>query len=313
MSVDLSLIIPNKCHSIRDKKDARKCFDDTIESITKYFHEHKQFITEIIIHEEETEEESPEYSFEIPLLNITAFMHNGFWDIWPVASYSQYFYAHSRDMFGKPYLWPRNVCFNTLLAFGQRDGYICDEYHSWNSPLDDIDSNFEDWKLYGKSAEDAIVHEFDIKMFVDINFEKPTWPDYEVKYHDNYKECHDILKEVRKRFPKYDIMLVDIPIHGYAFTAKDDELFLLNIETGESLTNFPIDNCRGDFNGAGIQIFKGEESAFFNMKGKQLTEFRKGDFSWEWDRRPCNPFGQIVTDKATDKRFYTDGTPLRNK
>ena len=28
MSVDLSLIIPNKCRSLRDKNDAKKCFNN---------------------------------------------------------------------------------------------------------------------------------------------------------------------------------------------------------------------------------------------------------------------------------------------
>ena len=37
------------------------------------------------------------------------------------------------------------------------------------------------------------------------------------------------------------------------------------------LTDFPIDNCRADFNGAGIQLFKGKESAFFSRTGKQMT------------------------------------------
>ena len=47
MSVDLSLIIPNKCRSLRDTDNAKKCFDDTINYIVKHFHGRKQFVTEI--------------------------------------------------------------------------------------------------------------------------------------------------------------------------------------------------------------------------------------------------------------------------
>lgn len=33
MSVDLSLIIPNKCRSLRDRDEAKQCFYDTIDHI----------------------------------------------------------------------------------------------------------------------------------------------------------------------------------------------------------------------------------------------------------------------------------------
>ena len=80
MSVDLSLIIPNKCRSLRDRDEAKQCFYDTIDHIIKYFHGRKQFVTNIYIKEEDDDDEFNliEYSFEIPLLNITAYMHAGF-------------------------------------------------------------------------------------------------------------------------------------------------------------------------------------------------------------------------------------------
>lgn len=87
MSVDLSLIIPNTCRSLLDKEDAKKCFNGTIDRIVKYFRGRRNFITEITIAEEENEDHDLEYSFEIPILNISVYMHAGFWDIWPVADY----------------------------------------------------------------------------------------------------------------------------------------------------------------------------------------------------------------------------------
>lgn len=316
MSVDLSLIIPNKCRSLRDKNDAKKCFNNTMESIIRYFHGRKQFIKEIIIKDQEDEDEyyDIEYSFEIPLLNITAFMHAGYWDIWPVANYSHYFHLYRTDMFGKPIMWARYVCFNTLLAFGQKEGWVCDEYHSWNSGLDEKeDTTFEDWKSYGKSDEDCTVHEYNVMDFADVDAYNQKWPDYKSKYHDDYKDCFVVLNAIKAKFPEYHILAVDEPLPGYVVAAKDDGIYLLNYETGEALTDFPIDDCRNDFNGAGFQIFKGEQSAFFCKGGKQLTEFRVGDFSWDWDT--VNPLSlrQIITDKATGKRFYIDGTPAPDK
>lgn len=308
MSVDLSLIIPNNCQSLRDAQNAKKCFDDTIDSVIKHFHGRKQFVTEISIRSNEDDPDDIEYSFGIPFLNITAYMHSGFWDIWPVAGYSQYFFPFGIDMFGKPRTWPREVCFNTLLAFGHTEGWICDEFHSWNCKLEDFGSTFEDWKAYGENDEDSIIHEFDIMRFADVDPQKGIWPDYDRKYHDSYKECHDVLNAIRSRFPEYDILSISNPLPDCALAAKNNELFILNYETGSCLTGNPIDNCRTDFNGAGIQVFKGEKSAFFNMEGKQLADFRVGNFSWKWDTRCIYAFRQIIIDEATGRKFLSDGT-----
>jgi len=312
MSVDVSLIIPNKCRSLRDKEYARKYLDETIEQITKYFHGRKGFVTNINIQEEEDEISEIEYSFDIPLLNVSVYMHPGFWDVWPVARYSDYFIPFGKDMFGKPKMWARRDCFNTLLVFGQKEGWICDEYHSWNSGLTSY-ANFEDWKAYGNHAEDSVINEFNVMDFADVDPWNQKWPKYKTKYHDNYKDCHAVLDEIKKRFPTYDILTIDKPFAGHVLAANDEGLFILDIETGKSFTDYPIDNCKTDFNGAGFQIFRGEESAFFNPEGKQLTEFRIGDFSWKWDSRDCNLLGQIITDEATGKKFLTDGTLLLEK
>lgn len=306
MSVDLSLIIPNNCRSLRDKEDAKRCFYDTIERIVKYFHGRRNFITDITISDEENEEHDLEYSFEIPILNISAIMHAGFWDVWPVANYSSYFYPYAKDMFGKARFWPRDCCFNAALVFGFNEGWICDEFHSWNSELsENTESTFDDWVVYGETVEDSILYELDAMAFADVDY-----PDYELKYHDDFKECHAVLDVVRKKFPEYEILLIDEPLRDYVLAAKGKELYLLNIETGKSLTELPIDDCNACFNGAGIQVFCGKESAFFNMKGKQLTPFRVGDFSWKWDPRPYRNVEIIVIDKATGEIYQPDGTIL---
>lgn len=312
MSVDVSLIIPNKCRSIRDKEHARKYFDETIDSLVKYFHGRKGFVTNINIQEEKDEIREIEYSFDIPLLNVSVFMNSGFWDVWPVANYSSYFIPFGKDMFGKPKMWPRRDCFNTLLAFGQKEGWICDEFHSWNSCLSS-DANFEDWKCNGSDAEDSAIYEFNVMDFADVDPSNDKWPNYQVKYHDDYRDCHDVLEVIKKKFPAYDILAIDKPLSNHVFAANDEGLYILNIDTGKSFTDYPIDNCKTDFNGAGFQIFRGEESAFFNLEGQQLTEFRIGEFSWGWDSRDCHLLGQIITDKATGKKFQTDGTPFSEK
>jgi hypothetical protein len=124
----------------------------------------------------------------------------------------------------------------------------------------------------------------------------------------SYKECHDVLNAIRSRFPEYDILSISNPLPDCALAAKNDELFILDYKTGSCLTGTPIDNCRADFCGAGIQVFKGEKSAFFNMEGEQLTDFRVGNFSWKWDTRCINALRQIIIDEATGRNFLSDGT-----
>lgn len=77
MSVDLSLIIPNNCQSLRDTQNAKKCFDDTIDSVIKHFHGRKQFVTDIIISTNEEDPNYIKYSFEIPLLKYNS--RDAFW------------------------------------------------------------------------------------------------------------------------------------------------------------------------------------------------------------------------------------------
>lgn len=46
MGVDLSLIIPNECRSLRDTESVKKCFYDAIGHVIEYFHGRKQFVAE---------------------------------------------------------------------------------------------------------------------------------------------------------------------------------------------------------------------------------------------------------------------------
>lgn len=209
------------------------------------------------------------------------------------------------DQFGNPRIWAREICFNTLLAFGEAEGWVCDEYHSWNCEIDQVDSTFEDWKDFGYNTEDSIIHEFNLMDFTEYDTTAQSWPDYATKYHDTYVEYHTLLKAIRNRFPMYEILLIEYPLRDYGLVAKEDGLFFLNLQTGKMLTDFPIDNCRADFNGAGIQLFKGKESAFFSRTGKQMTDFRVGTFSWTWDIRPDHIHGKIITDHATGKSWHT--------
>lgn len=312
MSVDLSLILPNECYNIDDNKLALEVFNQTIDRVISYFGGRKQFVSKISVHNsdsddwgeyEDLEDEYPEYSFDIPLLNATCRMEQGFWDIWINARYNDYFWPMAFDRHGYPYLWARNDSFDATRIFGFTEGWVCDEYHSWNSYLVELkDRSFASWLAFGKDEEDAKVHEFDISMFG----EKAERAKYAPKYHDSFKECFALVEEFEQRFPQYKLLMLGRPSTPWNLVAKDEELFVVNRATGQSLTDFPIDNCEACYNGAGFTIFKGEASAFFSPSGGQLTDYRVGPFEWNWSKGEL--FRQVITDVTSGAQFYNDGT-----
>lgn len=312
MGVDLSLILPNECYNIDDNKLALEVFNQTIDRVISYFGGRKQFVSEITIRNSDSddwaehldpEDEYPDYSFEIPLLNATCLMEQGFWDIWINARYSHYFWPMEFDKYGYPYLWARNDSFDAARLFGFTEGWVCDEYHSWNSYLVELkDRSFASWLAFGADEEDAKVHEFDISMFGG----KAERAKYAPKYHDSFKECFALVEEFEQRFPQYKLLMLGRPSTPWNLVAKDEELFVVNRATGQSLTDFPIDNCEACYNGAGFTIFKGEASAFFSPSGEQLTDYRVGPFEWNWSKGEL--FRQVITDVTSGAQFYNDGT-----
>lgn len=319
MSVDLSLILPNDCYDINDNAHVLEVFNKAIARVKEYFGGREGFVENIEIYnsdspnwredfEPEDEDEPVQYSFDIPVLNVTCNLQQGYWDIWIIYRYTDYFWPNSKDINGNITLWPRNVAFEAARVFGFSEGWICDEYHSWNSLLDeDGETSFEKWLAYGKSEEDAKVYEFDLNMF---GGSMKRVLDYQAKYHDNFRGCHSLAETYERMYPEYRPLVLET-FEGLALTSRDKQLYLLNLETGESLLPYPIDAFQMNFGGTGFTVTKGTERAFFNREGEQLTEFREGGFSWKWRLGyHSHPLDQVVIDEATGRHFLTDGTDL---
>ena len=319
MSVDLSLILPNECYDIWDNALATKVFYKKIEEIAEYFGGRESFVEDICIHNSDspdwgrfrTSSEDPEdlleYSFELPLIHATCLLRQGYWDIWIMSRYSTYFWPYSVEINGHIRSWPREDAFDVARIFGFSEGWVCDEYHSCNSPLDeDPNASFEKWCAYGDSIEDAQVHEFDLSIFKG-RMEQVL--DYHPKYHDLFRECHALVATLEQKYPDYKILSLGRPGRNWVLTAKGKELYVLDPTTGESLTPFPIDCCHANFNGAGFSVSKGEERAFFNRQGKQLTEFRKGGFRWSW-AEGLGLSTIVIKDETSGRLFLNDGTEV---
>ena len=133
--------------------------------------------------------------------------------------------------------------------------------------------------------------------------------DYHRKYHDLFSECHALVATLEQKYPDYKILSLGRPGRNWVLTAKGKELYVLDPTTGESLTPFPIDCCHANFNGAGFSVSKGEERAFFNRQGKQLTEFRKGGFRWSW-AEGLGLSTIVIKDEASGRLFLSDGTEV---
>lgn len=322
MSVDLSLILPNDCHNIKDNALAMKVFNDTIRRVIDYFAGQEDFISDIVIRNSDspewrqycdpsdpTDDDYEEYRFNLPLIHTTCNLRQGYWDIWIHTKYSSYFWPSGFDKNGSIYLWPRTDAFNVARAFGFSEGWICDEYHSWNSLLeeDSCSASFEQWCKYGESDEDSCIYEFSLEIF---NGSTNRLMDYRSKYHDSFAECHALVAKIEEQYPDYKLLSICTPTKAFALATKGKNLYILNVETGESLTPFPIDCCHANFNGVGFSLFKDGKQAFFTAEGRQITDFREGGFSWRWDSSRDGVFDVAITDKATGRRFICDGTEV---
>ncbi|WP_329903547.1 hypothetical protein [Porphyromonas pogonae] len=312
MGIDLSLILPNDCEDLYDNAHALEIFYKTISCIKKYFDGREGFVEGIEIYNSDSpnwgeycnpNEDPGEYSFELPIINATCNLKQGYWDIWLMARYYSYFWPCSKDINGNISLWARDDAFDAARIFGFSEGWVCDEYHSWNSNLyEDRASSFKKWCAFGKNEKDAKVYEFDLNMFKGIT---DTELDFQTKYHDNFKECHALVATYERLYPEYRMLTIGRPIGDFALASKGKELYVINIKTGKSLTPFPIDCCHANFNGAGFTVSKGAERAFFNREGKQLTDFREGNFSWRWSRK--HPYTQVIIDDSSERHFLNDG------
>lgn len=315
MSVDLSVILPNNCQDLHDNAQALDTLHKTISRIKEYFGGREGFVEDIEICNSDSpdwdEDDDPKevpgrYSFELPILHATCNLNQGYWDIWAMARYSSYFWPSSKCINGNIRLWAREDAFDIARIFGFAEGWICDEYHSWNSLLDeDKTADFQKWCAYGEDTEDAKVHEFFLDMF-EGRLER--FCDYHSKYHDNFEECHALVAAYEQMYSDYRILTLGRPADGFALVDKGKELYVLNLKTGENLTPFPIDCCHSNFNGAGFTVSRGKKRAFFNRKGKQLTDFREGNFSWKWAGGCC--LRQVIVDHASGRHFLTDGTEV---
>ncbi len=114
----------------------------------------------------------------------------------------------------------------------------------------------------------------------------------------------DLLGALRLLQPVIGIYLIG---KDFVRCEKDGQLFLLNEHTHLPLCKGPIDAVLSPLNGPEFVIVKNGLSAVFSAGGKQLTDFVKGRFEWQW--APVNPsqgfhHERIITNKEANISLY---------
>lgn len=95
---------------------------------------------------------------------------------------------------------------------------------------------------------------------------------------------------------------------------KDGHLFLLNEQTLTPLFKTPIGDVLCPLNGPEFVIVKNELSAVFNAYGKQLTDFVKGRFEWEWALyNPSTAHERIIYNKEANIQLNTAWPMFQNE
>lgn len=310
MGVDISFIMPNGLRTKRNHEENVRSLDQTIKKVERYFRGKKHFVANRYVEKEESDSKymsdeicDTEYSFSLPFFVDAKFdLHCGYWDIETFFHYCRYF-LYNLDNMGRKRVHQREVLFDIARILGYDEGWVCDEYHSWNSGLGE-DDGFEEWKQYG-DEEDSTIYEYDLSIAK--SFDEIQLLDEKSKYHDTFKECRELLAYYQNMFPQYEILTIT-DVFDCILVAQGYDIYLLNVKTGKLFVDYPIDGCGDCVNGGGIVIYKGKKCALFTCEGKQVTKFRNGGFNWEWKSSRYDDI--IITDEATGRKYLSDGSEI---
>lgn len=276
MGVNIALLIPVEVKIRRNHIQCVQCLDDTISQVENFFHGKKHFTTGRYVEKENEDllsqfnsEGLDWYSFEVPFLDHSSFdLCNGAWSISNGYRYSSYFFKY-KDKLGRWRSWVREIVFDAVRMLGKNEIWLGGDELTSTFIENEDDSSFEAWKEYSDEYIPSTIYEFDFAKAK--SYEEESFPEYEEKYHDSFKECYDLLKEYQECYPQYEILSIH-PIGGYIIIAAGNDIYLMDPDTGCFLTNFPIDGIK-EYDDKSVTIYRGDKYAKFDFNGKKLTEY----------------------------------------
>ena len=255
------------------------------------------------------DEECKEIRFNLPIYDVDFFLHDGFWQIESFYHYCQ-IVMHEGD-----YFWLRWLIYDIVRALGEKEAWYAAEYYTWNGgKCETLGQSFEEW--YEQAIEDygKPIPEFDQSAIIaqgDVHI-----PEYEPIYHDSFKECNAHFNRLQSQIIGYKLLGIHRIGNCFARCEKDSHLFLLNEQTLTPLFKTPVDDVLSPLNGPEFVIVKNGLSAVFNAYGKQLTDFVKGHFEWEWAsvNSLCDyHHDRIIYNKEANIQLHTACPMFRNE
>lgn len=271
MGVDITHIIKHDFHDVKNRKASEAFARRTIDKLKSEFRMDNYSIE---LYTEEYDD-SFYYTFNLPIYDVEFILRDGFWEI------NSFFHYCQIVMHEGTHFWLRELTFDLARALGQDEAWYAEEFFTWNCPHFDIETgSFEEWLSFANSRFNGHIPEFDVDTIMqqgDVHI-----PDYEVIYHDSFKECRKLFKDIQQKLGD-DAKLLGVSRIGNAYRClRNGNVVLVTIDSLKPLLDFPFDKATCDLNGPEIVVFKDGLSAVFDPEGKQLTEFVSGTFKWHF-------------------------------
>lgn len=270
MGVDITHIIRHDFHDVRNRKAAEEFTRHTIEKLQSALRMEKDVI-EAVANDYDDEFLT---QFRLPAYDMEFILHDGYWEIDSYFHYCQ-IVMHSGD-----YFWLRERTFDLARALGEEEAWYSDEYHTCNCAEFDIENGtFDEWLTFAEDCFHGQIPEFDMDSIMKQG--NVHIPDYEVIYHDSFKECREKFDDIQRRLG--DVKLLGLKRVGNAYRClKDGQVVLMRVDNLEPLIDIPFERVACGLNGPELVVYKDGKAAVFGPDGKQLTDFVKGTFRWKW-------------------------------
>lgn len=290
MGVDVSHIVKNKFFESADKIKSRAYLESVCQKLQDFFHNKNAF--EVFI--ENCDESDYTKEIHTRLYSVDIELFDGFFDI---ESYFRYHQLFSNVENEPNQFWLRNFVFDFVRALGETTAYHCSEYHSWNC-VEEL-STFGNW--YKREKEN--INTFEPNKILERI--KSGHFDYDdVVYFDTFDDCRQLLKQYQAMFPDYTINTLLTLGNSFLIGIQNNHNYLLDFNTKQMFSTPEFDGYANNLNSNFFVLSNNEKRSLFSPKGKQLTEFKQGDFLWQWKEVNCSSIVEIV-DEETKQIYYS--------
>lgn len=300
MSTTLDHIVRHEFYDLRNMEAAEEFMKSKIAQLRSYLRIKDEINPCIVDYSEFDDEDSTDpapidYSFEIPNYDAHVQMARGFWIISQALSIHQLFTRYNRE-----YDLRRDI-FDIVRALGQDEAWHCSCYSASMGVIDYFEDDFETWLKYTQEHKNIL--EFDEAAIDAFRLAHPHEYYGEV-IHDSFVDCRQNLEKLQNKYSDYHVCNLGRIVAKYHKIHNNEGCFLVNPDTGALLLDYPIDDILENICGAGMIIQKGGESAFYDVNGKQRSDYVDGKWEWTWGEPYSHSI--IVYNEKNNLKFIID-------